>query len=281
MKKALNAWTVDPAYDFEKTFSSVKNAGFDGIELNIDAKGSSAHSLAPDTDEETLRSLRSLSEKYDLKIVSVSTSLTNGGNCAPEYWDDYRALIRKQLEAARLLGADGILTAPAASRGSATLVEARKNTVRFFRDMKEEIEGTGLTVGLENVWNGLFISPFDMTSVLDEIGSKNVKAYFDAGNMIAFSCSEHWAEALEGYVGFVHVKDYKRNNGINSGGVWKDVTEGDANWRLIIPALEKGGYDGYLTGEVFKDSSDNMTNEEYYAKVARNISEIISYQSVK
>ncbi len=276
MKKALNAWTVDPSYDFEKTFSAVKNAGFDGIELNIDTNGSSAHSLTPETDKETLLSLRALSEKYGLKVVSVSTSLTNGGNCAPEYWDEYRSLIRKQLEAAKLLGAEGILTAPAASRGDTTLYMSRRNTVRFFKDMKDEIEESGLIVGLENVWNGLFISPFDMTSVLDDIGSDNIKAYFDAGNMIAFSCSEHWAEALAGYVGFVHVKDYKRSNGINSGGVWKDITEGDADWKKIIPALEKGGFDGYLTGEVFK-SSDEMTCEEYYSKVARNISEIIGY----
>ncbi len=276
MKKALNAWTVDSSYDFEKTFEAVKQAGFDGIELNIDAVGRSAHSITMETTEKELLEIRAISEKYDLPVISISTSLTNGGNCAPEYWDEYRALIRKQLLAAKTLGAKGILTAPAASRGTATLAAARKNTVRFFKEMKDEIEKTGLIVGLENVWNGLFISPFDITSVLDEIASPNVKAYFDAGNMIAFSCSEHWTEVLAGYIGFVHVKDYHRAGGINSGGEWKEITEGDANWKKIIPELKKGGFDGYLTGEVF-GKADDMTNEEYYARVAGNISEIISY----
>lgn len=276
MKKSLNAWTVDDTYDFEKTFAAVKGAGFDGIELNVDAVGRSAHSITMETTDEELLEIRALSEKYGLPVVSISTSLTNGGNCAPEYWDEYRALIRKQLLAAKLLGAKGILTAPADSRGSATLAKARKSTVDFYKEMKDEIEKTGLIVGLENVWNGLFTSPFDMISVIDEIGSPNVKAYFDAGNMIAFSCSEHWAEALAGYIAFVHVKDYHRNGGINSGGVWKEITEGDANWEKIIREIKKGGFDGYVTGEVSGKTPD-MTNEEYYARVAGNIAEIISY----
>ena len=102
------------------------------------------------------------------------------------------------------------------------------------------------------------------------------KAYFDAGNMIAFSCSEHWAEVLAGYVAFVHVKDFHRNNGVNSGGVLKEITEGDANWEKIIHELKKGGFDGYVTGEV-NGKTPEMTPDQYYANVCANIAEIIKY----
>lgn len=276
MKKSLNAWTVEPEFDFEATFAAVKKAGFDGIELNVDAPGHSAHSITMEMTVKELLEIRALSEKYSLPVVSISTSLTNGLNCAPEYWDEYRALIRHQLLAAKILGAKGILTAPADSKGNATLKTARKSTVDFFKEMKSEIEKTGLIVGLENVWNGLFTSPFDMTSVIDEIDSPNVKAYFDAGNMIAFSCSEHWAEVLAGYVAFVHVKDFHRNSCINSGGVFKEITEGDADWEKIIRELKKGGFDGYVTGEV-NGKTPEMTPDEYYANVCANIAEIIKY----
>ena len=41
MKRALNAWTVDSALSMEETFAAVAAAGFEGIELNVDAEGKS------------------------------------------------------------------------------------------------------------------------------------------------------------------------------------------------------------------------------------------------
>ena len=36
MKKSLNAWTVDSKTGFEQMFRELKEAGFDGVELNVD-----------------------------------------------------------------------------------------------------------------------------------------------------------------------------------------------------------------------------------------------------
>ena len=194
----------------------------------------------------------------------------------PEKRDQYRALLLKQIEAAKALGAGGILTAPGGMGGDITLLQARKNTIEFFKWMKPEIEEQGIFVGLENVWNGFFLSPFDMLTMFEEIDSPKIGAYFDAGNMLAFSISEYWVEVLGKWIGYVHVKDYKRNGGLNSGGTWQDITHGSGNWKAIIPALRKAGFDGYLTGEVFKADAD-MSFEDYYKKVASEIGEIITY----
>lgn len=78
------------------------------------------------------------------------------------------------------------------------------------------------------------------------------------------------------WIGYVHVKDFLRNKGLNSGGVWKDLTHGSADWHAIIPALRKAGFDGYLTGEVFKSDPD-MSYADYYQKVASEIGEVITY----
>ena len=115
-----------------------------------------------------------------------------------------------------------------------------------------------------------------MVSMFEEIDSPKIGAYFDAGNMLAFSVSEYWTEVLGKWIGYVHVKDYKRNGGLNSGGTWQDITHGSGNWKAIIPALRKAGFDGYLTGEVFKSDAD-MSFEDYYKKVASEIGEIITY----
>lgn len=274
MKKSLNAWTVEGSLDFEETFAAVSAAGFDGIELNIDNSG--AHSLTLSTTKEEFAAIRELSKKYDLPVVSISSSLWGAKMGHTELWDDARTLLRKQTEAARELGAGGILTVPGGMDESHTLSDIRHTSIEFMKSMKAEIEESGIFVGVENVWNGFFLSPYDMVSFIDEVNSAKIGAYFDAGNMLAFSVSEYWAEILGHRIGYVHVKDYKRAGGLNSGGTWEDITHGSANWKAIIPTLKKAGFDGYLTGEVFKDDPD-LTFPEYYEKVADEISEIISY----
>ena len=230
-----------------------------------------------ETTTEELAGIRALSEKYSLPVVSISTSLSGGMSGIPERWGEYRRLLRKQIEIAKALGASGIHTVPGGMGGDITLKTARENSIAFYRSVRDEIEESGIFVGLENVWNGFFLSPFDMTSMLEEIGSKKIGAYFDAGNMLAFSVSEYWAEVLAGWIGCVHVKDYKRAGGINSGGEFVDITHGSANWKAIVPALKKGGFDGYLTGEVGKSDPD-MSWDDYYKKVAGEIGEIIQYE---
>ncbi len=276
MKKSLNAWTVEGSLTFEETFAAVSEAGFEGIELNVD--GSGAHSLTMQTTAEDYAKIRALSAKYNLPVVSISTSLWNGKMGIPEQWKEGKALLRKQLEAARALGAGGILTVPGGMGGEFTLDKVRKNAIQFMKSMKGEIEEAGIFVGVENVWNGFFLSPYDMASFIDEVDSKKIGAYLDVGNMLAFSVSEYWVEVLGSRIGCVHVKDYKRADGLNSGGTWEDITHGSANWQAIIPALRAAGFNGYLTGEVFKeDSDDSLSFASYYQKVAGEIGTIIGY----
>jgi len=56
MKKSINAWSVDSKANFEDMFAQIKKAGFDGIELNIDGEGRSAHSLSLDMTNQELKS---------------------------------------------------------------------------------------------------------------------------------------------------------------------------------------------------------------------------------
>jgi len=276
MKKSLNAWSLEGNLSFEESFAAVKNAGFDGIELNLDANGSSQHSLSLDDGEERYAEIRALSEKYQLPVVSISTSM--GGQLGaedPAVVERMDKVLFKQIEAAKALGAKGILTVPGGMNGDITLNRARRNSIEFLKARLEKIEASGIIVGVENVWNGFFLSPYDMASFIDEIGSDYVGAYFDAGNMLAFSVSEYWVEVVGSRIKFVHVKDYKRNGGLNSGGTWQDITHGSADWSKIIPALKAAGFDGYLTGEVFSDGT--VPFPDYYTKVAGEIASIIEY----
>jgi len=275
MKRALNAWTVESSLDMEETFAAVAKAGFEGIELNIDIPGTS-HGLSMNTTDADYAAIRNLSKKYNLPVCSISTSLWGGKMGIREQWDDGEALLYKQIEAAKALGADGILTVPGGMGGDITLDKVRKNSLEFMKAHKSEIEKQGIFVGLENVWNGFFLSPYDMVSFIDEVDSTMIGAYLDVGNMLAFSVPEYWIEVLGSRIGKVHVKDYKRNGGLNSGGTWQDITHGSANWKIMIPALRAAGYDGYLVGEVSK-AFPEMSWDDYYAKVNGEVAEICGY----
>lgn len=276
MKKAINAWTVEAALDFETAFAAVKAAGFEGIELNIDAPGKSAHAFTIDSTEDEYAAVRELIKKYDLPVPSISSSLWAGKMGHPEEWEEAEALLHKQIEAAKAVGADGVLIVPGGMSDSVSLNTARKNCIEFLKSQKSYIEKEGIFVGLENVWNLFFLSPYDAATMIDEIGCKNLGMYFDAGNVIAFSKPEDWIEILGNRIGKVHVKDYKLDTRTLKGGAFVDITHGSANWANIVTMLRGIGYDGYLVGEVFK-SEPEMSYEAYYKKVADEIGEIIKY----
>lgn len=276
MKQALNAWTVDQSMDMEQTFAAVAKAGFCAIELNMDAPGA-PHGLSEKTTASDYAQIRRLSEVYRLPVCSIASSLWWGAPMGrPECWDAAQALLHNQIQAAMELGATGILIVPGGMNDTLSLDATRKNCIDFLRSQREYIEKSGIFVGVENVWNGFFLSPYDMASFIDEVDSPLVGAYLDVGNMLAFSTPEYWIEVLGERIGKVHVKDYKRNGGLNSGGNWVDITCGSADWKKIIPALRKAGYDGYLVGEVFKSDPD-MEWDAYYEKVSGEIGTICGY----
>ncbi|NLB41527.1 MAG: sugar phosphate isomerase/epimerase [Clostridiales bacterium] len=252
MKKAINAWSVPQGVSFEAMCKSVSEAGFQGIELNVDKDNSSGHSLTMNSDKETFAEINQLAEKYQLKVGSISTSLTGGklGSNLQADRESGKDIIRKQIECAIALGADTILTVPSGMTDQITLLEAYENSFRTLEELKSEIEDSKIHVGLENVWNGFFTSPFDMKNFIDKLDSPFIGAYFDVGNVIAFSEAEYWIEILGSRIRKIHVKDFKRNGGLSSGGLFVNLLEGSVNWKKVIPALKKVGYDSYLTAEL-------------------------------
>lgn len=267
MKKAINAWAVDPNLGFAEMFAQVKAAGFDGIELNVDRPG--AHSLTMETSDAELEHIRAISIVYGLPVVSVASSLWGSAQTAEKGC----FLLERQLKCARALGARGVLTVPGGMSDTVSLARAYGSCVAAYKSWRPLIEGYGLFVGVENVWNAFFTSPFDMRGFIDAVGSPRVGAYFDVGNTVAFSRAEDWIEILGGYIGFVHVKDFMRAGGVNRGGTFCPLGKGSVNWGRVLPALRGAGFDGYLTAEVFKE--DNQPYREFYRETAQALDKII------
>ncbi len=272
MKKSLNAWSVPDGVDFEEMFTALKRAGFDGVELNLDAVGRSAHSLTMETTARELEEIRRISEGTGLAVSGISSSLwgrtTLGGKLdgLPA-----RQVMEQQIRCARALGADGILIVPGGIGEGMGIRKAWDNAQVELEACRGLIEEGSVLVGVENVWNNFFISPFDMARFIDDMDMKNLCAYFDAGNVAIFSWPEYWIDILGRRIGKVHVKDFLRTGG--NAGHFCNLLEGSVRWQRVAEALRGVGYDGYLTAEL---SAMPATPEYLYDITARALDTILA-----
>lgn len=251
MYKSINAWSVPASESFEAMFRSVAKAGFAAIELNIDEIGSSKHSLSMQDGQAVYDHVRDLSRQFNLPVCSISTSLYGSCSLGSRNPDECRKgqnLLRKQLECARELGADGILVVPGGISPAVSPTEAFAISAATIRALIPEIMVAGIKVGLENVWNGFFLTARDMCDFIDQFKCPLIGAYFDVGNVAVFSYSEHWIDALGSRIFKIHVKDYHRSSWFS--GHFANLLEGSIDWPAVAIALSRVGYTGSLTAEL-------------------------------
>ena len=272
MKKSINAWAFPPEMTFSEVFEAAKKYGFEAIELNFDPVGSK-HCLSVETTEEEIKEIKSLIASSGVAVESISSSMYGRvpAFACREKRNEAIEVLKRHLQLAHDIGADSILVVPHIGEGL-RLKESLDNTIEAFRSLKDEIAHFGVKVGLENVWNCFFSSPYDIKYVLDAIDDDNVGLYFDMGNMVEFADTEWWIDTVGKYIVKVHVKDFKRTSGYRTGGNFCDLMEGDLNWESAMPKLAKY-YDGPLTAELSRGDRDA---DEFYTKISDSLDKIIS-----
>ena len=269
MKKSINAWSFPEEYTFEECLVAAKKAGFDAIEFNLDG-ANKGHSFTVNTTDEDILAVKKLCESYGVLPISISSSLHHAiwSKTGADEVAHAMNILRAQLNVA-------VLVVPGGMPDGITLKQARANSLKNLKAAEDMIRESGVTVGLENVWNGFFLSPYDMLSFLDDLNSDVFALYFDLGNMVAFSTSEYWCEIVGSRAAKIHIKDFKRNGRINSGGKFCDLLTGDLDFKAAMKAMKEQGFDGYLTAEVSK--GEGVTWEEFFASVSAAEDTIIGY----
>ncbi|MBR6529838.1 MAG: sugar phosphate isomerase/epimerase [Clostridia bacterium] len=267
MKRSVNAWAVGADYGFEETFAKVKAAGFEAIELNLDADG--AHALTMETTAADLQKIVEISKKFELPVSGISTSI--GGNIGSADEAERQAavdVVKKQLFLAKHLGASAILAVPGA--GNTPWGEAHEICIEAYRSLTPVIEDTGILVGMEHVWNGFFLSPRDLAYTVDEIGSDFVGVYFDIANCADRSKSEDWITFLGERIKRVHIKNFNRKS-VFEFAFPLLFEEGTIDWVPVMAALRKIGYEGPLTAEFGAPEGDPSENLIKSADAIRRI----------
>ena len=264
MKVGLNMWAFAPDDSIETAMQTVRDAGFDGVELNLGRIGW----VTERTSNEELDRVRELAEKNHLEIPSVCSSLYWKYALTSDCEEDRKKAVenlRLQIRIANRLGAHAILSIPGfvgcdfsidkLFRGVDELQSSLQNQVvdysvayerakRSLLEVADEANRCNVHVCLENVGNRFLLSPLEMKRFLADLKDPAFLSYFDVGNIHAIGYPEHWIRALGDRIGMIHIKDFDKRCG-----EFVKIGSGSLNLSSVIVELKRVKYDGWLIAE--------------------------------
>ena len=248
MIKSISFWSFPPEMSVEHRMRAAKEAGYQGIELTLEAEGE----ITPSTPADDVKRIKDLAESIGLQTPVFATGL---GWAHPAVGPDDAAgaqgldIVRKELEFAQILGASCALVVPCTVSPDLPYDMAYDRTVEVFSGpIADEAAERGVFIGLEYVWNKFLLSPLEFRRIIDEINRPSVQAYFDVGNVLIAGFPEQWIRILGARIKALHFKDFKLDIGNINGFV--DLLEGDVAWDRVMAALKAVGYDGAVTAEM-------------------------------
>lgn len=252
LKKGLCAGALRRDLEPREAFERARAAGFDGIELGLNAQGRVGLPAPYDEPDRAADLARSVG--LELPSVSGPGFVDLFAREVEEVLPEIVARTERGCQAARALGADAMLQIPGFvqiawdPRSPVVPYEvAWERTVTIYRALAPVAERAGVCLCLENVWNRFLLSPLEMRQLIDTIDSPAVRVYFDVGNQVVNGFPEQWIRILGSRIGRIHLKDFRRSIGNLNGFVM--LLEGDVDWPAVMAALRETGYSGYLTAE--------------------------------
>ncbi|TXL61084.1 sugar phosphate isomerase/epimerase [Cerasibacillus terrae] len=249
MLKGINQWCYPKGTPLEKVFEYSRDAGFDAVELNLNATGDVG--ITVDTTINEAKEIVKLASSYQLELRSLSTGLLWDfplSDASESIRMQGRNIIKKQIEIARVMGLDTILVVPGTVNESTCYADCYNRSQEELKKLIPFAEEYQVNMGIENVWNKFLLSPLEMATYIDELDSDYVGAYFDVGNVLQFGYPEQWIRTLGKRIKKIHVKDFRMSVGNITGFV--PLFAGDVNWEEVYKALTAIGYDDTLTAEL-------------------------------
>ena len=253
----------------EATLTPLKEAGFDGVEASLtneaeaeagrkaaDKVGMRVHSVlrgwaefnsedpakVADGLEKTRMALRAAKGYGADAILLVPCRV--GGMAMPEAWDFDIAFDAKTGHVTRVAGGDNEKYA-AYIKAQNQATDSSRAAVEKVIPLAEELK---VVIGLENVWNNLWVKPALFQNFVASFKSPWVKAYFDIGNHVKYAPPQVWIRALGPLLVKLHIKDFQLNPD-GHGGKFVHPRDGSIQWPEVRRAIDEVGYDGWATIE--------------------------------
>lgn len=150
----------------------------------------------------------------------------------------------------------------------ADYIAAQNDATKYAREAVEELipvaASEGVIIGLENVWNNLWVKPDFAAAFIRSFSSPWVKAYFDIGNHVRYARAEEWIAALADQIVKLHIKDFKIDRAAKNEGTFVRIGDGSIDWKSVRRAIESARYSGWVSIE-----SPGWTDAEHSAIMDR------------
>jgi hexulose-6-phosphate isomerase len=232
-------------------FAQAKSAGFDAVELAIGTD------LSLDVTRDEARALADAARKAGIRIATlwVSEPLHQNPLNSPDPAVRARGVeaIRKGIAIATDLNCGALLLyAVRLGNGPRFEVGSQETWDRYTAELTKVIPDAAnakVLLNPENVWNKFLLSPLEMRAFVDQFHSPWVGTHFDAGNVMQYGYPEDWILTLGQRIKRIHFKDFKLA-GRGEAAHFADLLEGDVNWKAVMAALVKVGYNGFLSPEI-------------------------------
>lgn len=258
----------------EKTLTSWRAAGFDGIEV----------SRQWDIPLDKATAARELADSLSMEIHSLLFGWAKFNSLEPDVVADNVAQVKQALATTGAYGASALLLVPCRLEAKVEMplpwdfdIEFDEKTSHVTRVVKGDngpyaayiaeqnratdasrkaveslipaAEKAGVIIALENVWNNFWVKPKLAANFIASFDSPWVKAYYDIGNHVKYAKPEEWLETLGNLIVKLHVKDFTVDKSHPRGGSFVDIRDGEVNWPAVRKCIDKIGYNGFMTIE--------------------------------
>lgn len=260
MIKSISYWSMKDGlagrYPIDQALTDAAAAGFEGLELCIGLEGV----LTPESTRTECERVRSMIDDSGLIVETLASGMSWRFNPTSNDRQVRTEAVRVHVEAIRRaawLGCKALLFVPGVVSSPIAPDEIIRNDVALSRVREavslllEVAESCQIDLCLENVWNGLFLSPLELAEFIDQHGSERLGVYFDVGNVMRYhQYPPHWIELLGKRIKRVHVKDFTEQFDWVGSYAFCDLATGDVPWAATMAALQREGYDGTLVAEM-------------------------------
>jgi L-ribulose-5-phosphate 3-epimerase len=231
----------------EETLDLCDAAGYEALELVF----SEWKDLDIHMSDDEIRAVGARCADAGIDVKSSKSDYAEKGNMlslnARDREDAKKCLIRS-IEIAHVLEAGAVLLHPGQLTAEGTFDQAWDGLQGILKEVASFAEEKQVAVCVENVWNKFLLSPREMASFVDDVGSDWVGVYLDTANMMAYGYPEHWVKGLGTRTRRVHFKDFARK-----AHKFVDLMDGDTNWQVLMNELRAIGYDLPVIHEVGGD----------------------------
>ena len=242
-KKAV-MWDMIKGGSVLERFRMLKEAGFDGVEMNSPG--------GPPNEE--------------IKAAAAETGMLVEGEVDSIHWKitlshpnaDVRAQGVKGLEQAlrdcKELGGTSVLLVPGVVNANVSYDQCYERSQEQIRKVLPLAQELGVKIAIEDVWNNFLLSPLEAARYIDEFNNPAaIGWHMDIGNVMAYGYPEQWIRILGSRILKLHVKEFSRQK-MDREGRWKGFAvklgEGDIDWKAVMKALDDVGYHTWMCAEV-------------------------------